>query len=257
MIKKTIYIFLIFCLTSLFAQTDSDLPASKTFPFQNGEYLHFKISYGYMLAGYATIETRENKHYKGNDCFIFKTTAKSRNAFNWIYKVRDWTRSYFDKDSLRSIRFEKHLREGSYHVDIEIDYDQENHTAQYFRKRKGRKNKSKSIKIPPNVIDALSALFYIRMQELKIGQEILIPATDNTKIYYIKVIVHKKERIETEAGKFNCLVVEPIMADGGVFKKDGKVRIWLTDDDKKMPVKMETKLFFGSIIAELDWYTLK
>lgn len=210
-----------------------------------------------MLAGYATIETRENKHFRGNNCFIFKTTAKSRNAFNWIYKVRDWTRSYFDKDSLRSVRFEKHLREGSYHVDIEIDYDQEKHTAKYFRKRKGKKDKSKEIKTPPNVIDALSALFYVRIQDLKVGQEILIPATDNTKIYNIKVIVHKKETIKIEAGKFRCFVVEPIMADGGVFKKDGKVKIWLTDDDKKMPVKMETKLFFGSIVAELDWYTVK
>ncbi|MBN2790024.1 MAG: DUF3108 domain-containing protein [Candidatus Delongbacteria bacterium] len=257
MIKKSIYIFLIIYLTGAYSQVKDDSLKVRTFPFQNGEYLHFEVNYGFMLAGYATIEVRENKHYKGNDCFIFKTTAKSRDAFNWIYKVRDWTRSYFDKDSLRSVRFEKHLREGSYHVDIEIDYDQENHTANYFRVRKGKKNKRKEIKIPPNVIDALSSLFFVRMQDLKLGQEILIPATDNTKIYNIKVLVLRKEKIKTKAGKFECIVVEPIMADGGVFKKDGKVQVWLTDDDKKMPAKMETKLFFGSIVAELDWYTLK
>lgn len=257
MTKKTLLIFILTFCISLFSQINNDSQKIRTFPFQNGEYLHFEISYGYMLAGYATIETRENKHYKGNDCFIFKTTAKSRNAFNWIYKVRDWTRSYFDKDSIRSVRFEKHLREGSYHADIEIDYNQDNHTAQYSKARKGKKTKKKEIKIPPNVIDALSALFYVRMQDLKIGQDILIPATDNAKIYNIKVIVHKKETVKVEAGKFKCFVVEPIMADGGVFKKDGKVKVWLTDDEKKMPVKMETKLFFGSIVAELDWFTLK
>ncbi|NOR44773.1 MAG: DUF3108 domain-containing protein [Candidatus Delongbacteria bacterium] len=257
MTKKKLFILTLTIFISLFSQIKNDSIKVKLFPFQNGEYLHFKISYGYMLAGYATIETRENKHYKGKDCFIFKTTAKSRKAFNWIYKVRDWTRSYFDKDSIRSVRFEKHLREGSYHVDIEIDYDQDNHIAQYSKKKKGKKAKKKEIKIPPNVIDALSALFYIRMQDLKIGQSILIPATDNAKIYNIKVLILRKERIKTKAGKFNCIVVEPVMADGGVFKKDGKVQVWLTDDEKKMPVKMETKLFFGSIVAELDWFLVK
>ncbi|MDA3885148.1 MAG: DUF3108 domain-containing protein [Candidatus Delongbacteria bacterium] len=255
--KKLLYIFLIIYFATSYSQENNDSLKVRTFPFQNGEYLHFEVSYGYILAGYATIETRENKHFKGKDCFIFKTTAKSRNAFNWVYKVRDWTKSYFDKDSIRSVRFEKHLREGSYNVDIEIDYDQDKHIAKYFRKKKGKKNKNKEIKIPPNVIDALSALFYVRMQDLKVGKEILIPATDNTKIYNIKVLVLKKETIKTEAGKFKCFVVEPIMADGGVFKKDGKVKVWITDDERKMPVKMETKLFFGSIVAELDWFTLK
>ncbi|MCK4980087.1 MAG: DUF3108 domain-containing protein, partial [Candidatus Delongbacteria bacterium] len=187
-----IILFLIFLLPA-FTQPLIEIKNGTTFPFKDGEYLHFKVSYGYMLAGYATIEVRENKHYKGKDCFIFKTTAKSRKAFNWIYKVRDWTRSYFDKDSIRSVRFEKHLREGSYQADIEIDYDQEKHIGKYFRKKKGKKDKHAEIKLPPNVIDALSALFYIRMQDLKVGQEILIPATDNRKIYNIKVIVHKKE----------------------------------------------------------------
>jgi len=259
---KKILLPLFLLVSVLFSQAstiiDSVTVVKKTvYPFASGEYLHFEVNYGIMLAGYATIEIHENKNFNGRDCFIFKTTAKSRRAFDWIFKVRDWTMSYFDKEKVHTLKFEKELREGSYEVDIDIDYDQVNHKATYFQKRKGKKNKNAVINIPESVMDPLSALFYVRTLDLKVGDEILIPATDNKKVYDIKVIVHKMETVEVPSGKFRCFVVEPIMADGGVFKKDGKVQVWLTADSRKMPVMMKTKVYIGSITAELFEYRTK
>ncbi len=244
-------------LSGSYCGTDSLSVKVPNYPFEPGEYLHFAVSYGIMLAGYATIEVHEDKHLFPGETFKFVTTAKSRKAFDWIFKVRDNTESYFDKLKAHSLRFEKHLREGSYEVDTIIDYDQDSLKAHYISERKGKKTRSATIDIPPNVMDPLSALFYVRTQDLHIGREIVIPATDNKKVYDIKVIVHRIENVKVKAGKFRCFVVEPIMADGGVFKKDGKILVWLTADEKKIPVKMETKVYIGSIVAELDWYQLK
>ena len=223
--------------------------------FTNGEFLHFTVTYGPVIAGYATISVDREEMIRGRECFVLKTTARSRLAFDWVFKVRDWTESFIDIERFHSLRFRKHLREGSYRRDIDIEYYQEKNEAFYSSKKKKKKVKTKTIKIPDDVLDALGALFYVRTMDFKVGDEILIPATDNKKIYNIKVIVHRKETIEVKAGKFNCFVVEPVMADGGVFKKDGKVKVWLTDDIRKMPVKMETKVYIGSIEAELDWFT--
>jgi hypothetical protein len=225
MTRKTLYLLIIILMISSLipqipAVEDSVLttaPKKTIYPYQNGEHL----------------------------------------SFDWIFEVRDWTMSYFDKEKVHTLKFEKELREGSYEVDIDIDYDQTEHKATFFQKRKGKKNKNAVINIPENVMDPLSALFYVRTLDLKIGDEILIPATDNKKVYDIKVIVHKMETVEVPAGKFRCFVVEPIMADGGVFKKDGKVQVWLTADKKKMPVMMRTKVYIGSITAELNKYTLR
>ncbi len=222
--------------------------------FTNGEFLHFTVTYGPVIAGFATISVDREETIRDRKCFVLKTTARSRSAFDWIFKVRDWTESYIDIERFHSLRFKKHLREGSYKKDINIEYYQENNTAFYSDKRKNKKKRNKTIKTPDDVIDPLGALFLVRTMDIKVGDEILIPATDNKKIYNIKVIVHKKERVKVKAGTFNCFVVEPIMADGGVFKKDGKVKVWLTDDIYKMPVKMETKVYIGSIEAELDWF---
>lgn len=255
--KKLHFILIISVLFLLFCrETDSisENPHVIEYPFVAGEFLHFNVSYGFMLAGYATIEVHENRNYNGRDVFVFRTTARSRRAFNWIFKVRDRTESYFDKEKAHSLRHVKILREGNYHVDIDIEYDQENQIAYFNRDRKGRGTRSAEIDIPENVMDPLSSLFYVRTLDLKVGDEILIPSTDNMKVYDIKVIVHRIETVKVPAGRFRCFVVEPVMADGGVFKKDGQVQVWLTADEKKMPVKMETKVYIGSIKAELGWY---
>lgn len=256
-IRLSAFFILVFLQCLLSQDSMNTETEIRTFPFFKGEYLHFKVSYGLLLAGYATIEVQENLNFKDREIFKFVTTAKSRKAFDWIFKVRDRTESFFDKVEMNSLRFEKHLREGSYEDDTVIDYDQKEKKAFYTSERKDKKTRKATIVIPEDVMDPLSALFYVRTLEFKPGDEILIPATDNKKVYDIKVIIHKIENIEVVAGKFKCYVVEPVMADGGVFKKDGKVKVWLTADRKKMPVKMETKVYIGSITAELDWFMLK
>lgn len=214
------------------------------------ELLHFRVSYGNITAGYATMEVNRQVEYKKRQCYVFRTTAQSRKAFDWIFKVRDWTESYVDIEKFYSLRFEKHLREGSYKKDIVIDYDQYKNQAIYTDEKK----KNETIAVPPDVLDPLSALYLVRNMELRVGKDIYLPSTDNKTVYPIRIIVHKIEAVTVEAGKFFCFVVEPVMADGGIFKKDGKVKIWLTADKRRMPVKMETKVYIGSIVAELDWF---
>lgn len=216
--------------------------------FAPGEYIHFVIRYGFVKAGSATMSVEQTEH-KGRPCYLLKTTASSAPSFDWAYKVRDWTASYIDKERFHSLRFEKHLSEGSYKADVVVDFDQ-THRRATFSEEEG---KSRTFSIPENVLDALGALFFVRTQELKVGQEFTVPAADNTKTYQIKVIVHRMEEIEAAGKKRMCYVVEPVMADGsGIFKKNGRLTVWLTADPKKLPIKMDSKVFVGSIRCTAD-----
>jgi hypothetical protein len=58
-----------------------------------------------------------------------------------------------------------------------------------------------------------------------------------------------------EAGTFNCVLVEPLMKEGGLFKSEGRIIIWMTNDERKIPVKVSTKVVVGSIDAELREYS--
>jgi len=65
----------------------------------------------------------------------------------------------------------------------------------------------------------------------------------------------ENKKITVEAGTFNCIVLEPLITEGGLFKSEGKILMWVTDDDRKLPVKVSTKIIIGSIDAELTQYS--
>lgn len=97
-------------------------------------------------------------------------------------------------------------------------------------------------------------MYYLRTFDLEVGKDHEITAYADGKVYPMKVIVHKKEKIEVPAGKFTCFKVEPVLKSEGIFRQKGKLTVWLTDDEYKMPVKMESKIAIGSIATKLEKY---
>jgi hypothetical protein len=106
------------------------------------------------------------------------------------------------------------------------------------------------------VQDDLSLLFYLRTLTLEPGQDIELDIYGGKKLYRLTVRIVKRERIKVEAGVFSTIVVEPLLQAAGLFKHEGRVRVWLTDDRLHLPVLMKSKVVVGSIVAELESYTL-
>ena len=153
-----------------------------------------------------------------------------------------------DTLALHSVRFEKHLREGKYTKDLWVVFDQEKGTAQIDGKRE--------CTILANAQDVLSSFYYVRTLQLEPGQRIFIPNHDNGKNYAMEVQVHRRERVEVDAGVFDCLVLEPLLLGEAVFKQKGRLQVWVTDDDLKMPVLMKSEVLVGSIAAVLTEFEL-
>jgi hypothetical protein len=211
--------------------------------FSVGEKLTFVIRYGIITAGSSTMSIPQITKINGNEVYRIVTEARSSAFFSAFYKVRDRVESYIDRNGLFTWRFEKHLREGNYKADRYVEYDQVNGWA--------ISNKKDTIQIPPCVQDILSSFYYIRTQKLEVGKSLFIDNHADNKLYPLEVKVHKKERIKVKAGEFDCVVVEPILRASGLFKSKGRLIIWLTDDERKIPVQMKSKIFVGYITAEL------
>ena len=151
--------------------------------------------------------------------------------------------SYIDYDGIFSHYFYKRLHEGGYRAVKQTLYDQRRHLAIIGKD---------TVPTFPFVQDALSSLYYIRTREIEPGKDIFIDNNSGKKNYPLKVVVYGRETIKVPAGKFDCVVVEPVMRSEGIFKAKGRIKIWLTDDRYKLPVKMQTEVFFlGSITAKL------
>jgi hypothetical protein len=211
--------------------------------FKVGEKLTFIIRYGIIKAGSSTMSIPEIVDRNGYECFKIITEARSSKFFSAFFKVRDQVVSYMDRNGLYTRGFEKHLREGNYRSDRYVEYNQVNGWAVT--------NKKDSLQIPPCVQDILTTFYYIRTQNLEVGKSIFVDNHADNKLYPLEVKVHKKERIKVKAGKFDCIVVEPILRASGIFKSKGRLLVWLTDDERKIPVQMKSKIIIGYITAEL------
>ena len=217
--------------------------------FGIGEKLYFSVNYGPINAGHTVMSIHEIKEINGARCYSISSVVESNKFFSRFYKVRDVVRTYIDVEGLFPWRYEKHLREGKYVFDYEVDFDQKIRLAYSNFPNSSDRD---TAQVPEFIQDALSALYYVRTQPLEVGISLLIPVHDNGKIYDLEVKVYRKEKVKVGAGRFSCFVIEPLLKSIGIFKKKGRLTIWISDDGRGLPVLMKSKVIIGSITAELE-----
>jgi hypothetical protein len=228
--------------------------------FHVGEKLTFNIKYGFIRAGEAKMHVAEEVQIDSlHRAYRIITTARSASFFDNFYKVRDSVETWLDTRGIFSWKYEKRLREGGYKFDLLVKYDQIHGKAYVKRIRYHNTDEPLKIKnqsefeldIPPYVLDVLGAFYYVRTQKLEPGMPLYMTNHDNKKIYDLQVLIQKREKVSVDAGTFRCILIKPILLGESIFKQEGELWVWLTDDQYKIPVKMQSKVAVGSITTEL------
>ena len=216
--------------------------------FSSGEYLKFDVKYGFVTAGDAWMTITDTTIPNGRLCHRVNFAVDSKPFFNWIYKVVDRYSTFLDAKGMFPWRFEQHISEGNFRRDFTADFDQVKHMAN---------TSEKNYRIPAYVHDIMSAFYFARTIDFKgfrPGQKIHLQNFYKDSTYELDVKFKGRQQIEVPAGKFNCIIVEPLAREGGLFKSDRQVYLWLTDDERRMPMKVSTKIVIGSIDSELIEY---
>ncbi|MGB6648909.1 MAG: DUF3108 domain-containing protein [Bacteroidota bacterium] len=217
--------------------------------FGVGERLVFDISYGFVTAGEAVMSIPAYDSVAGRQTFRVEFTVNSLPSFSWIYKVEDRYLTFIDVEALLPHRFEQHIREGSYRRDFIAEFD---------RTRGVAETTEGEYPILSTVHDVMSAFYFFRtldLSERKVGDTDTLHNFYKDKSYDLLVKVLGRQEIEVEAGTFKTVVVEPFVAEGGLFKSEGRIVIWLSDDDLKIPIRVNTEIIIGSIDSELREYS--
>jgi hypothetical protein len=219
--------------------------------FRVGERLEFSVDYGFINAGDAVMCVKESVTVAGRPCFHITSSAVSNDFFTPFYRVNDLAETYMDMDGFFPWKFGKKLEEGNYWADQKVDYDQRNHRA--FLKTNSKKGlRADTVVVPAFVQDVLSSIYYVRTLNLTVGKSVFIDNHAERKVYPLEVKVYKKERVEVPAGTFDCLKVEPFLKSTGIFKNEGRLIVWLTNDVYKVPVLMKSKVAIGSVSVRLQ-----
>lgn len=212
-------------------------------PFRAGESLKFSVNYGFINAGAAYLEVPEVRDWDGHPVYTLVARAESNRFFSGFYKVRNRIESFWDSTGHFSRRYYENRREGKHRALNEIVFDYDRQEARYLDGR--------TFPIPPEVQDALSAFYFTRTQALPLGGSVFFDYHASRKSLPLEVRILGREQVNTPAGKFDCVAVEPLLKAGGIFKNKGRLVIWLTDDERRMPVLMKSKVMVGSISATL------
>lgn len=205
------------------------------------------MRWGVIPAARATLEVLAGP----NGTVRFRARARTLPYIDTVYPVRNRVESTVLPASLAPLRYFKRAKEGwGDPREVEVLFDPEAGTSRYFRNGELKKE----LLVPVGVQDPLSCFYAYRLRPLPDDRAVVLDITDGKKLVTGTVRVLGRETVETPAGSFSTVKIEPrIEGIGGIFKKSPGARIfvWLTDDARRMPVRLQSKVIVGSFVAEL------
>ncbi len=220
------------------------------FPFEPGEKLTFNLRWGVISAGTAVLEVHPMSEVEGEEVYHFSLTVRTNSVLDRIYRVRDRIDAYVFSDLSGSALYEKKQQEGRHERDIKVTFDREAGTALYSNFGRERD----PIPLEPGTFDPLSVFYVFRTLPFGDNGRVQINVTDGKEVQLGEGRLRGRETIRVPAGRFETRLVEPDMREvGGVFEEsdDATLRIWVSDDDRRIPVRLSSKVAVGSFHAEL------
>ena len=214
--------------------------------FTAGETLDFDLTWIAISGGSLRMtiapQPGDATHYR------ITSVAQSNKSFARIYSVRDEIASYVNRADFSTVRYEKHLVEGGKHKDDSTTIDEASKLA--TRRRPGKD--TEQVAVPRPVFDPLSLVYHLRDLDLTPGKVYHFNIFADGKLYVLEATVGNRETLDTPAGKFNTVSVEPKMTAGGLFRDDNsRLTIWYTDDARHIPVRIRSEVKVGTITATL------
>ncbi|WP_297514002.1 DUF3108 domain-containing protein [Flavobacterium sp.] len=237
-------------LSLLFFTVSFDLERPSAFDV--GEWFKFRIHYGLVTAGFATLEVKESTR---NNKKVFHAVGKgyTTGMSRWFFKVDDNYESYFDKNTGKPYQFVRKIDEGGYTKNQEGFFNQDKNTVLV----KDYKNNTNAVfETPEQVQDIVSTFYYLRnhpnVDKLKVGESINVDMFFDNETTKFRLKFIGREDLDTKFGTVPCMIFRPLVQTGRVFKEQESLTVWISADDNKLPIRIKASLMVGSLKADLD-----
>jgi len=215
-----------------------------------GERMLFSIGWEFINGGVADMRVANTA-----DGYRIITRAKSNRVLDIFHKVRDTITSegVCRNRNMQSTLFDIVQNEGHYHSKKQVRFLWGKGIVTHTQN-----DKTDSYRVSAGHLNAIDAFFAVRKMNLSPGTMIRVPLFDSRKQYMLEISVLKTQRLMAPWGKsIECLIIEPKLKTKGIFSSKGKVKLWLTNDARHIPLKMVAKIKFGHIVARLQQYEME
>ncbi|MBA9079694.1 MULTISPECIES: DUF3108 domain-containing protein [Rufibacter] len=239
-----------------FALKDT-LRTMKNDSFAPGEVLQYKVHYGIINAGEATINVSSNlQRINNRPCYLTTVSGKTTGSFDFFHRIRDTWSSFIDTSTMQPLRFHRNIEEGSYKRKETTDFDHARNVVVVNDSRD--KEKNQVYKVPDNVQDMVSGFYYLRTLDLdsyKPGQTLKMSGFLGDEVFDMTVTYKGVTTVDTKAGKIRAHRLTPKMPSNKLFKGEDAISVYFSNDENKAPVLFEAEMFVGSVKVNLYKYS--
>lgn len=218
--------------------------------FSFGEKLEYRVHYGWINAAHITMQVDDTiSKVDGRSAYHIVAKGKTNRSFDWMYTVRDHFESYVDSTGMAPLKYFKSVREDNYKDKDLVYYNHET------KKLRGLK---KDMDMPRYVQDIVSGTYYARTIDFSnayVGKTYPLDIYLDQKIYNLKFKYLGKETIKSDFGKVKCIKLRPQLVVDRVFKDEDDMTIWVSDDANRIPVRVQTDIWVGSLKVDLTGYS--
>jgi hypothetical protein len=216
-------------------------------PFKVGESLVYSAKLGFIRLGTGNIEVARIDTVRGIPAYYFRFALSGGNS---LYRLNSLLESWTRVDNLQSLRYQQDNNENGKVRQRRFEI----YPDSGFYRQEGVKDSLPTVEHP---LDDAAFLFYMRTQQLEVGREYRLDYYFRKDKNPVILRVEKEEQMELPDGtKVRCLVVAPIVGDRGLFARRQEARVWITNDERRIPVQIRTRYPFGTIILRLEKMTL-
>ncbi len=239
--------FFLACLTLGAMSGVASGDSSSARSFQVGEQLTYEISWLNITAGTAVMSVIAAGLDGDRPLAKLVTTAQSRPAITRFFPVDNRVESLLDPATLLPEHLVFKRREGKKKEDIEYLFHQQTGTVTVL---KG--GTTEILEMPSGTHDIISCLYYARSTlSFQPGSSLTMNIYHDKKNRKVDVLVEEIEMVSGLWGEVEAARVLVIMPFQGLFLNQGNIRLWFTNDDRRIPVRMKAKVIIGSIVADL------
>ena len=228
--------------------------------FAPGEKLTFDLKWGIIPAGRAVLEVKSMTEVNGVPSYHFVMQVKTNAFIDSIYRYRSRVDAYADRQLTRSLHYHKKTELGVKTKEDRVQFDwavQEarfNRTGTYPGENPEVQTEQRRIPLMLGTFDPLSIFYYTRQLEVGPGAPIERPVSDGRKCVMATAMILRREKLRINGMDYDTYLVEPDLKHvGGVFEKskDAKIQLWVTADERRIPVRIRSKVFVGHFTGEL------
>jgi hypothetical protein len=245
----------------LFVVGNSPNLSAQKFRYPNGETATYDISYNWgfiwVTAGWVTFTSKDTT-YAGIPSYHFSGIGQTYPKYSWIYKVDDYYQSYVRRSDLAPLYFERNVSEGSTRIYERYIYDYKKNVVRIKRQYQKDPLLYDTINLQKPVNDIMTMLYASRQLEynnLKINDTIPISFILDGAVHksYIRYLGKENKKVDG-IGTVRCVKFKPLLVEGTIFNGGEDMTVWISDDEQKVPIHVETPILVGWIKAIIRDY---